>query len=238
MCSASPAAMPCCVMPMTVPPTMLTSATIMPAMLSPLTNFMAPSMAPYIWLSCDTVLRLRCASSMSMTPARMSASMDICLPGMASSVKRAPTSATRSAPLAMTRNCTMVRMTKTTAPTTKLPPSAYSPKTKMISPASACNRMRRVVVMLRPTRKSVVKSSMVGKTEKSRMDFTYIDIISITNESAMLAPMSVSTSGVGSGRIIRAMTTTSSSTMARSLCRVTAPTAVLARASMLMNGLP
>ncbi len=92
--------------------------------------------------------------------------------------------------------------------------------------------------MLRPTRKSVVKSSMVGKTEKSRMDFTYIDIISITNESAMLAPMSVSTSGVGSGRIIRAMTTTSSSTMARSLCRVTAPTTVLARASMLMNGLP
>ena len=46
----------------------------------------------------------------------------ICLPGMASRVKRAPTSATRSAPLAMTRNWTMVRMRKTTAPTTKLPP--------------------------------------------------------------------------------------------------------------------
>ena len=48
--------------------------------------------------------------------------MDICLPGMASRVKRAATSATRSAPLAMTMNWMMVRMRKTTAPTTKLPP--------------------------------------------------------------------------------------------------------------------
>ena len=120
--------MPCWVMPMIVPPTMLTTATIMPAMLSPLTNFMAPSMAPYICDSWLTRLRRRWASSMSMTPARMSASMDICLPGMASRVKRAPTSATRSAPLAMTMNWTMVRMRKTTAPTTKLPPRANSPK--------------------------------------------------------------------------------------------------------------
>ena len=83
---------------------MFTTATIMPAMESPLTNFMAPSMAPYILLSIWTLLRRFCASSMSMTPARRSASIDICLPGMASRVKRAPTSATRSAPLAITRN--------------------------------------------------------------------------------------------------------------------------------------
>ena len=57
-----------------------------------------------------------------MMPARMSASMLICLPGMASRVKRAATSATRSAPLVMTMNCTSVMIRKITAPTTKLPP--------------------------------------------------------------------------------------------------------------------
>ena len=119
--------MPFCVTPMMVPPMMLMTVTTMPAMESPLTNFIAPSMAPYILLSIWTLLRRRWASSMSMTPARRSASMDICLPGMASSVKRAPTSATRSAPLAITRNWTTVRIRKTTAPTTKLLPVANSP---------------------------------------------------------------------------------------------------------------
>ena len=68
-------------------------------MASPFTNFMAPSMAPKSWLSFSTSPRRRLASSRSMVPARMSASMHICLPGMASSEKRAATSATRSAPL-------------------------------------------------------------------------------------------------------------------------------------------
>ncbi len=44
--------------------------------------------------------------------------MAICLPGMASRTKRAPTSATRSEPLAMTMNWMIVSMRKTTAPTT------------------------------------------------------------------------------------------------------------------------
>ena len=198
-------------MPMTVPPTMFTTATIMPAMLSPLTNFMAPSMAPNILLSWLMMSRRRWASSMSMTPARMSASMDICLPGMASRVKRAPTSATRSAPLAMTRNCTMVRIRKTTAPTTKLS------KVWMISPASALSRIRRVVVMFRPTRNSVVNSSMVGKEENSSGVLTYMVIIMMAKDRARLAPMSVSTRAVGRGMIIRAMTATSRPTRARSL---------------------
>ena len=43
--------MPFWVMPMIVPPTIFTTAMIIPAMESPFTNFMAPSMAPYIWLS-------------------------------------------------------------------------------------------------------------------------------------------------------------------------------------------
>ncbi|RYZ12665.1 MAG: hypothetical protein EOO24_02595, partial [Comamonadaceae bacterium] len=37
-------------------------------------------------------------------------SIDICLPGIASSEKRAPTSATRSEPFVITTNCTIVRI--------------------------------------------------------------------------------------------------------------------------------
>ena len=52
-----------------------------------------------------------------MMPAFRSASIDICLPGMASKVKRAATSATRPAPLVMTMKLMMTRMMKTTIPT-------------------------------------------------------------------------------------------------------------------------
>ncbi len=51
-------------------------------------------------------------------PRLRSASMAICLPGMASRVKRAATSATRSAPLVMTTNWMTTRIRKTTRPTT------------------------------------------------------------------------------------------------------------------------
>jgi hypothetical protein len=61
---------------------------------------------------------LRRASSCPSAPVRSSASIAICLPGIASSVKRAPTSATRSLPLAITMNWISVRMRNTTAPTT------------------------------------------------------------------------------------------------------------------------
>ena len=73
--------------------------------------------------------------------------------------------------------------------------------------------------MLSPTRKSVVKRSMVGKTENSSGVFTYIAIISMRNESVRFAPISVSTSGVGNGMIMSAITTTMRTTMATSLCR-------------------
>ena len=92
------------VLPMIRPATMLTTLMMRPAMASPLTNFIAPSIEPK---SCDSRLRSarrRRASSRSKAPARRSASMLICLPGMASRVNRAATSATRSAPLATTRN--------------------------------------------------------------------------------------------------------------------------------------
>ena len=53
--------------------------------------------------------------------------MDICLPGMASSVNLAATSETRSAPFAITTNCTIVMMRKMTAPTMKFPPTTKLP---------------------------------------------------------------------------------------------------------------
>ena len=54
-------------------------------------------------------------------PADRSASMAICLPGMASSVKRAPTSAMRVAPLVMTMKLTVTRIRNTIRPMTKSP---------------------------------------------------------------------------------------------------------------------
>ena len=88
----------------------------MPAMASPLTNFIAPSIEPCSLLSSSSSRRLARASTLSISPERRSESIDSCLPGIASSVKRAPTSATRSAPLAMTRNCTRVMIRNTTRP--------------------------------------------------------------------------------------------------------------------------
>ena len=61
--------------------------------------------------------------------------MAICLPGMASRVKRAPTSATRPAPLVMTTNCTTVRITKITSPTTSEPAMTMWPKASITLPA-------------------------------------------------------------------------------------------------------
>ena len=43
---ASPKVMPCCSMPIAMPPRMLIETMMMPAMASPLTNFEAPSIAP------------------------------------------------------------------------------------------------------------------------------------------------------------------------------------------------
>ncbi len=63
--------------------------------------------------------RRSCAVLSSIMPADRSASIDICLPGMASSVKRAPTSAIRVAPLVMTMKFTTIRIRKTIRPMTK-----------------------------------------------------------------------------------------------------------------------
>jgi hypothetical protein len=56
-----------------------------------------------------------------MRPADRSASIAICLPGMASRVKRAATSAMRPEPFVMTTKFTITRIVKTIAPMMKLP---------------------------------------------------------------------------------------------------------------------
>jgi hypothetical protein len=142
---------------------MLTVSTTMPASASPFTNFIAPSIAPK---SCDSrasEARRRRASVWSMCPARSSASIDICLPGMASRVKRAATSATRSDPFAITMNWIIVRMRKMTAPTTRLPATTKSPNARITSPPSARSRMRRVADTSSASRNNVVISRIVGK---------------------------------------------------------------------------
>ena len=66
-------------------------------MASPRTNLEAPSMAPKKLLSSSSSRRRVRAWSSSIRPDERSASMAICLPGMASRVKRAETSAMRPA---------------------------------------------------------------------------------------------------------------------------------------------
>jgi hypothetical protein len=86
---------------------------------------------------------------------------------MASSVKRAPTSATRPAPLVTTTNWMTMRIRKMTRPTTMLPPMTNLPNASTTWPASPSSRIRRVTEMLMARRKSVVISSSDGKTENS-----------------------------------------------------------------------
>ena len=121
----------CRVTPMTMPPKMLTARMMSPAMASPRTNSMRrPSSR-------------RGALFLELAPARLrhllvdeaggrSASIAICFPGMASRVKRAPTSAMRVAPLVMTRKLIVTRMRKTMMPMTKSPPITSWAKPPMI----------------------------------------------------------------------------------------------------------
>ena len=91
-------------------------------MASPRTNFDAPSMAPKKPLSSSRSLRRLRATVSSIRPALRSASIAICLPGMASRWKRAATSAMRPEPLVMTTKFTITRMVKTMMPMTNCRP--------------------------------------------------------------------------------------------------------------------
>ena len=121
--------------PTRMPPIRLMKVVTRDMMASPLTNLEAPSMEPKKSASRWISLRRWRAVSSSMRPELRSASMAICLPGMASRVNRAETSATRSEPLVMTMNCTRTMMRKMTRPTTTSPWMTNSPKVLTTSPA-------------------------------------------------------------------------------------------------------
>ena len=90
--------------PMTIPPTRLIPVIIRPAVASPLTYLVAPSIEPKKLFSCCSFFLLSAASLSVMAPVLRSESIAICLPAIASSVNLAVTSATLSEPLLITIN--------------------------------------------------------------------------------------------------------------------------------------
>ena len=182
-------------------------------MASPRTNLLAPSIEPKNSASLPTSTRRRRASFSSIRPAFRSASMAICLPGMASSVKRAPTSAMRSAPLVTTTKLMTTRIAKTIRPTAKLPPMRKWPNDSMTRPAAPapvwpCSSTTRVEATLSERRSSVVMRITAGKAEKSS-GRTIAAAISITiSARAMLKVNSRSSANGGSGSTIIASTMT------------------------------
>ena len=165
--AASPADMLWYMTPTASPPIRFTSTMMIEAMASPFTNFIAPSRLPCSLLSISSVRRFSRASSLVRMPDRRSLSIDSCLPGIASRLNRAATSATRSAPFEMTMNCTTVMIRNTTSPTTRLPPATTLPKVSMMWPACPDSRIMRVVAIDSASRNSVVISSTLGNTENS-----------------------------------------------------------------------
>src|SRR5690625_7219852 len=92
---------------------------------------------------------------------------------MASSMKRAPSSAIRPAPLVITTKLMMTKMMKTISPTVKLPPTKKCPKASITRPAASgpsCPRMSttRVEATFRPSLNKVENSSTAGNAAKSR----------------------------------------------------------------------
>ena len=124
-----------CIKPIMIPPIRFMNVTTIDIIESPLTNFDAPSIDPKKSASRWILLLLRLASRSSIVPALRSASIAICLPGIASSVKRADTSATLSEPLVITRKFTKTIIRNMISPTTTCPLITKSPNAFTISPA-------------------------------------------------------------------------------------------------------
>ena len=195
--------MPCWAMPMIMPPITLMNTISTPAIASPRTNFEAPSIAPKKPLSSSSSLRRSLAVFSSISPAERSASIAICLPGMASRWKRAATSAMRPEPLVMTTKLTITRMMKTMMPMTKLPPITKLPNASMTCPGGG-----RALVSVRqdqPRRSEVQRQpqhrrdqSTVGNDENSSGAWMNSDVIRIRIDRMIeTASSRSSTSGAG-----------------------------------------
>ena len=199
---------PCCVIPMIRPPTMLMIVIIKPAVASPFTYLDAPSMAPKNADSCWILSLLRMASLSSIAPDERSASIAICFPGIASNVKRAVTSDTRSEPLLITIICTMISTIKTIAPMTRLPPPTNEPNTSTTLPGLPVDRISRVEDTFRDIRNTVVKSSSVGNPDIFSVSLVNRQLNTIINDKEILNKISQSSMVLGIG-IIRNTTAAS-----------------------------
>ena len=134
--------------------------------------------------------------------------MAICLPGMASRVNRAATSATRPAPLVITMNWITIRIRKMTRPTTIEPPTTKWPKLSMTLPANPWSRTSRVALTFRASRNMVAISRRLGKTLKSSGFCTYMLIRRMVTPPVMFTARSMSRTTVGSGTTIITTTAT------------------------------
>ncbi len=189
------------------PPMMHTPMITRPATASPRTNLLAPSMEPKKSASWATSLRRWRACGSPIKPALRSASIAICLPGIESRVKRAPTSAIRPAPLVITMKLIVTRIKNSARPTAKLPPTRNSPKASITLPAASgpvwpSIRITRVDATFSDSRSSVVNSSTEGNAEKSSGFSVSMLTISTMIARAMLKVNNRSRMKVGNGRII------------------------------------
>ena len=143
------------------------------------------------------------ASASVMAPVFRSASIAICLPGIASRVNLAVTSDTRSEPLLMTINWIRIRMMKIMTPMTRSPPPTNSPKVSTTLPALPSLRIRRVDEVFSAIRKIVVNSSIVGKKDISRTSLLNIVANRIVSATEILIANKTSRSqeGIGTNQV-------------------------------------
>ncbi len=185
---------------------------MMETIASPLTNLLAPSIAPKKSASRWIFVRRSRAVFSSIRPEERSAPIAICLPGMASKVKRALTSATRSLPFEITMNWTTTIMRKMTKPTKGLPRMTKSPNVLTTSPAYPFSmRIKRVEEMFNAKRNKVVISKIDGNKLNCKASWIFMEIKRMMKEMDKFKMNIISKSQAGKGKIIkRTMRTTKS----------------------------
>ena len=170
------------------------------------------------------VLRRTLASSSLITPAARSASIAICLPGIASREKRAATSAIRVEPFVITMKLMMTRIVKTMIPMMKSPLTMKLEKPSMTLPAApgpVCPSLRINLVeeTLSARRSMVTTRRIVGKELNSSGVPIQRATIRIRTESERetASPRSSKKGGSGTKSIARMRTTPRAKAMSRLL---------------------
>jgi hypothetical protein len=143
---------------------------------------------------------------------------------MASSEKRAATSAIRDEPLVITTKFTITRIANTIMPTTGLPSMTKLPNALMTLPAASVPvwpwvRMRRVDARLSASRSIVVISSTVGKTLKSSGRSMKSAVIRTRTDAVIETARSRSSRTLGKGRISTTRMETTPAASSMSDCR-------------------